>query len=80
MTASAFFAFLHHVAAFALAGALLVEFALFDRSLTFRLARNIQRADLAYGIAAGAVVTAGLLRVFYFEKEGSTISITCFLL
>ena len=68
MDASAFFAFVHHVAAFTLAGALLVEFALFDRDITSSLARKIQRADLAYGVAAGTVLAAGLLRVFYFEK------------
>jgi putative membrane protein len=71
MTASALFAFLHHVAAFTLFGTLLIELALFERNLTFRLARKIQRADLAYGIAAGTVLVAGLLRVFYFEKGGA---------
>jgi putative membrane protein len=70
MTASAFFAFLHHVAAFTLFGALLVELALFQRDLTFGSARKIQRADLAYGIAAGLVLVVGLMRVFYFERGG----------
>jgi len=68
MDAAAFCAFLHHVAAFTLAGALIAELALFDRDLTLRSAIRIQRADLAYGIAAGTVLAAGLLRVFFFEK------------
>src|SRR5262245_51794637 len=68
MNASTFFAFLHHLAAFALVGALIAELILFDRDLTLRLARKIQRADFAYGTAAGTVLAAGLLRVFYFEK------------
>jgi putative membrane protein len=68
MDAAAFCAFLHHVGAFTLAGALIAELALFDRDLTLRSAIRIQRADLAYGIAAGTVLAAGLLRVFFFEK------------
>jgi putative membrane protein len=71
MIASAFFAFLHHVAAFTLFGALLVELALVQRDLTFSSARKIQRADLAYGVAAGTVLVIGLLRVFYFERGGT---------
>jgi putative membrane protein len=70
MTASAFFAFLHHVAAFTLFGALLVELALVQRDLTFSSVRKIQRTDLAYGISAGTLVAVGLLRVFYFERGG----------
>jgi len=65
---SATFAFLHHIAAFALAGALVVEFVLFRDELTIRSARRIQVADAWVGAAAGAVLVIGLLRVFYFEK------------
>ena len=39
-----------------------------DRTLTLGQARRIQRADMIYGISAGALVVAGFLRVFYFEK------------
>jgi putative membrane protein len=65
---SAFFAFLHHLAAFALVAALAVELVLIRGELTLETARGIRRADLAFGIAAGVVLIVGLLRVFYFEK------------
>jgi putative membrane protein len=68
---SAFFAFLHHVAAFTLVAALTVEFVLIRENLTVRNARKIQFADLVFGIAAGAVLVVGLLRVSYFEKGAS---------
>jgi putative membrane protein len=65
---SAFVAFLHHVAAFALAGALAIEFVLIRDELTLRSARRLLIADAVLGAAAGVVLAAGLLRVFYFEK------------
>jgi putative membrane protein len=63
-----YFAFLHHVAAFTLFSALVVEFILMKDELTLSSARKIRLADMAYGIAAGSVVVIGLLRVFYFKK------------
>lgn len=68
---SAFFAILHHFAAFVLFAALVVEFVLLKPQPTLREARTIQVADIAYGIAAGVILLAGLHRVFLFEK-GST--------
>ena len=68
MNASALVAFVHHVAAFALAGALIAELVLFEPDLNLRQAKKIQRVDLTYGISAGVLLAAGLLRVFYFEK------------
>jgi putative membrane protein len=65
---SAFFAFLHHVAAFALVAAVVVEFVLIRDELSARTARRLQLADMILGISAGAVLLVGLLRVFYFEK------------
>jgi putative membrane protein len=65
---TSFFAFLHHVAAFALVAALVVEFVLIKEDLTLKSARKLQLADLAFGISAGIVLVVGLLRVFYFEK------------
>ena len=47
-----FFAFLHHVAAFTLVAALVVEFVLIRDQLTVARARTIQLADMAFGIAA----------------------------
>jgi putative membrane protein len=64
----AVFAFLHHVAAFLLASALAVEFALLKDELTVRTARMVLLADSVFGASAGAVLIVGFLRVFYFEK------------
>src|SRR4051812_7885143 len=65
---SPYFAFLHHVAAFVVFAALVVELVLVKGELTLKIARKIQLADMAYGIAAGSVIVIGLFRVFYFEK------------
>jgi putative membrane protein len=65
---SAFFAFLHHVAAFALVAALVVEFVLIRDELNAATARRLARADMVLGISAGVLLVVGLLRVFYFEK------------
>jgi putative membrane protein len=65
---SAFFAFLHHTAAFILFAALAVEWVLIRGELTMVSARNILRADMVYGIAAGVIIIVGFLRVYYFEK------------
>lgn len=71
MNASAFLAFLHHLAAFTLVAALTVELVLVERNLSLGQARKIQRADMAYGISAGVLLVVGLLRAFYFEKGGA---------
>src|SRR5258706_2237849 len=63
-----FFAFLHHLAAFTLVGALAVEFVLIRGELTVRTARKLQLVDLVFGMSSGVVLVVGLLRVFYFEK------------
>jgi putative membrane protein len=68
MDASAFLAFVHHLAAFTLVAAITVEFALLNRTLSLVQARRVQRTDMIYGISAGVLVVAGLFRVFYFEK------------
>ena len=65
---SATFAFLHHLAAFALVSALAVEFVLIRGELTVGTARTLLKADAIFGAAAGAVLVIGLLRVFFFEK------------
>jgi putative membrane protein len=65
---SALFAFLHHVAAFALVAALVVEFVLIRSTLTVESARKILRFDAVYGISAMMVLVVGLIRVLYFEK------------
>jgi len=65
---AAFFAFLHHLAAFALVSAISAEFLMIREELTLRSARKILFADMLIGIAAATVLVAGLLRVFFFEK------------
>ncbi len=62
------FAFLHHVAAFTLVSALALEFVLIRSELSLKSARQIQVADLIFGISAGVILVVGLLRVLYFEK------------
>lgn len=68
---AALFAFLHHLAAFTLFAALIVEFVLIKDALTVSSARKIQIADAIFGVSAGVLLVVGLLRVFHFEK-GST--------
>jgi len=65
---SSLFAFLHHVAAFALVSALAVEFVLLKENLSTTIARRLLLADLMFGISAAVVLFVGLLRVFFFEK------------
>lgn len=64
-------AFLHHLAAFALAATLAIEFVLIRGELSVRSARRLQLADMFFGISSGVVLLVGLLRVFYFEKGAS---------
>jgi putative membrane protein len=61
-------AFLHHLAAFTLVGALAAEVVLFKPPLTIVQARRVQRADQVFGAAAAVLLVVGLLRVVYFEK------------
>lgn len=65
---AAFFAFLHHVAAFTLFAALVVQLINLRGALTLERARTLQVADMILGISAGILLIVGLLRVFYFEK------------
>jgi putative membrane protein len=62
------FAFLHHVFAFTLVGALAIEFALIRQPLTLGSARRLQITDIVLGLAAGLLLAVGLVRVFYLEK------------
>lgn len=65
---TSFFAFLHHIAAFALVAAVIIEFVLMKDDLSVKTARKILLADLVLGVSAGVVLIAGFLRVVYFEK------------
>ena len=70
MTA-ALVALLHHLAAFSLVASLVAEHLLFDRRADAGAMRRLQRIDAVYGLSAGVLLVAGLLRVFYFEKGGA---------
>jgi putative membrane protein len=61
-------AFLHHVAAFTLVGALAVEFVLIKQEFNIATARRLAITDAVIGGSAGVLLVVGLLRVFYFEK------------
>jgi putative membrane protein len=62
------FAFLHHLAAFVLVGALAVELVLIRQELTLASARKLPIVDAVLGASAGILLVVGLLRVFFFEK------------
>jgi putative membrane protein len=68
---SPFLAFLHHLAAFTLVAALVIELVLTKEDLVVNSARRILLADLAFGTSAGIVLVLGLLRAVYFEKGAS---------
>jgi len=65
---STLFAFFHHLCAFTLVSAVAIEFMLVRQELTLASARRLQVTDIVLGIAAGALLVVGLLRVFLFEK------------
>lgn len=66
---STLFAFIHHLAAFVLFAALVVEYILIKAEpFNLYVARKILRADMIYGIASVILLTAGLVRVVYLEK------------
>lgn len=65
---STLFASLHHLCAFTLVSAVAIEFTLIRQELSLASARRLQVTDLVLGIAAGALLVVGLLRVFFFEK------------
>ena len=68
------FGFLHHIAAFALVAALVVEFVLIRDELSAKSAQKILVADLALAISATVILVVGLLRVFYFEKGAAFLA------
>ena len=65
---STLFAFLHHLCAFTLVSAVAIEFVLIKQEMTLASARRLQVTDLVLGVAAGALLVVGLLRMFFFEK------------
>lgn len=69
--ATSLMATLHHIAAFTMTACLVYEFIALRKSLSSVEVRRIQQVDLWYGISAGVLLVAGLLRVFIFEKGAS---------
>jgi putative membrane protein len=65
---SALLAFLHHLSAFVVFAALMVELVLVKAQLTTTSARAVLRMDAVYGAAATVLLIVGFLRVFYTEK------------
>jgi putative membrane protein len=65
---AAFLAFLHHLAAFALASAVAIQFVLIRAELDAANARRLSLVDAVLGLSALTVLIVGLLRVSYFEK------------
>jgi putative membrane protein len=65
---NALFAFLHHIAAFVLFAAIVVEFVVIKDEFTIHTARRLLKTDAVVGMAAVAVLVVGILRVVFFEK------------
>ena len=65
---AALFAFLHHIAAFTLFAALVIQLITLKGDLTLEKARRLQTADMILGMSATVLLVVGLVRVFYFEK------------
>src|ERR1700676_3594251 len=61
-------AFLQQLCGFTLGATVASEFALMRGGLALSSARRLQVTDLVLGVAAGALLVIGLLRVFFFEK------------
>lgn len=62
------FALFHHLAAFGLVAILLGELLLLRQPFNLSNARQLQRLDIGYGIAAGLLLIVGLIRVIWLEK------------
>src|SRR5690606_26738956 len=65
---SAIFAFLHHIAAFSVFGALFAELMLIRQQIDAAIARTLLRVDAIYGASAVALIVFGLVRVHFTEK------------
>ncbi len=68
MAATAFFAALHHLLFFVIAGALAAELVLVGEPVTARNARRLALIDAHYGAAALGILAVGFIRAFYYEK------------
>ncbi|MCV9387552.1 DUF2214 family protein [Reichenbachiella ulvae] len=62
------FAFIHFVAAFGIMIGLVYERVTLSQTLSIQDAKRIQKADLIYGLSALAVLIAGFIRIYFYEK------------
>ena len=60
--------FLHFIAAFGVCAMVVYELVFLTPTPSITTAKNIQRADMIYGLSALLVVLMGFIRVYYFEK------------
>jgi putative membrane protein len=73
---SAFVAFIHHLAAFSLVSAMVLEkvhlrdaiATLSNGVVDHGIAKKLARADMIFGISAGVLLMVGIARVLWFEK------------
>ena len=68
MIAEALGAYAHFLSIFLLLALLVAEAALYRRHMPPATLALLRRLDLGYGIAAGAVILSGLLRLFFLAK------------
>jgi putative membrane protein len=71
VTADAWLAVAHHLAVFALLGVLATEWGILRRGLDADGARWVTRVDALYGLAALAVLVAGVARVVWGSKPAA---------
>ena len=64
----AFVAYIHFLGIMTLMAALVSEHLLIGGGFDLQRARQLVVVDLIYGVAAGAVLLTGILRMFYFGK------------
>ena len=60
--------FLHYVFAFSVCAMVLYELIFLSQTPSLNTARNIQRADMIYGLSVLLVVLMGFIRIYCFEK------------
>jgi putative membrane protein len=68
MIAEALGAYAHFLSIFTMVSLLAAEAALYRQRMPSATLTLLRRLDLGYGIAAGAVIVTGLLRVFFLAK------------
>ncbi len=85
MLIAAIVAWIHYAAIIVLAGALVGEWALFERAISIERARRLRQLDMIYGIADGVTLASGLVRLwtekgllYYLGNTGFWIKIFLF--